>query len=1519
MPCKPHWQSVVALLAAVFCALPARSASTIVRDGSIGAGPTLALTPSGTVTRGAVTYQKIAIPESYGQRAGGNVFHSFSKFGVGNGDGAVFTINAPASNVISRVTGGQISAINGLLSLDPGGSGSAPNVFFINPAGVTFGVGAVVDVPAALHVSTANYLKFPDGNFHADTTTASTFSSAAPEAFGFLGTTRATITVNGGTTLRPSSPYPASVTGGDLRIDHGNLVTTGGGDLRVVAVGQPAQEVSLSGKLRPANGNLDIVNGGTIQTFGTGGSDGGNIAVSAGNIRVDSGDGGFTGIRSRTENGAGKGGHLDVAATNDILLTSAGVIASDTATSGKAGGVEVAALGNIAVRNGAYIDSSSYSAGDAGAVKVSASSLTIDGPGPWTGISSGAYGTTGKAGSVAVAVTGMLEILNGGYLYSSTFSSGDAGSLTVGAGSLRIDGSGIRSGTYDKSTGNAGHVEVAASGNMALVNGGLIESSTWSLGNAGVVGVRAGSITIDGREGGSTGIFSVARDGSTGKAGRVEVAASGNIEILNQGLITSSTASSGNAGSVKVSTGSLTIEGAGIASGAFGTTGKAGSVEILARDHIAIHSGGIITSSTTSSGDAGSVKVITGSLSIDGLGANISSAAFGTTGKAGSVEILASGDIGIRNDGYITSSTSSSGKAGSVEVAAAGKIEILNGGQVYSSTYASGDAGSVKVGAGEITIDGQGSANSTGISSGASSSSTGKGGSVNVLATGKIELLNAGSIDSSTLSSGDAGLVRISANSLTIDGQGSAETGISSGAYGTTGRGGSVEVAASRNISLLNAGRIDSSTLSSGEAGSVKVSTGSLTIAGEGTRISSGAYGVTGKGGSVEVHATENLLLLNAGRIDSSTLSSGDAGSVKVSATSLTIAGQGTRISSGAYGTAGNGGSVEVAATENILLLNAGRIDSSTLSSGDAGSVRVRAGSLIIDGQGSTAGIGSAAYGSTGKGGSVDVAVTGNISILNGGYINTSTFSSGDAGSVRVSAGSLSIDGQGAGAGIGSDPYGASGNTGNAGSIDVEVAGNIQILKGGYIDASTFSAGDAGSVKVRAGSLSIDGQGLGAGITSGAYTGSTGRTGNVEVLATGNMVILDGGYIDSSTTSSSDAGAVKVSARNLTIDGHGYKTGISSDAAFGSTGKAGSVDVHATGEIAILGGGRIDTSTRSSGQAGSVKVSAAGLSVDGQGFTLSGTGIFSNAEVLSAGQTGSVLVSASDRITLVNGGGLSVQNFATVENPGALIPTTLAVSAPTILLRDAEITASSTGNVAASHVQVDFSQRLSLDTGGITTSANQGNGGSIQITGGKGMILLDNAQISTSVQGAAGNGGDIHLQAHTLIMNTGFIQANTAARNASGGNVQIDVQALVPSGDTLFIGGQTPYTFQPGVFSFNVIQAAAPTGVSGVVQISTPLLDISGALTGFNVQLLDSGGLGHNPCRITGGSSLVQTGRGGLAPFARDLLGPLRGVHDQGVPGNVMTVGGLLPSLPDDPSYFSASWRCANDGQTPRS
>jgi hypothetical protein len=122
-------------------------------------------------------------------------------------------------------------------------------------------------------------------------------------------------------------------------------------------------------------------------------------------------------------------------------------------------------------------------------------------------------------------------------------------------------------------------------------------------------------------------------------------------------------------------------------------------------------------------------------------------------------------------------------------------------------------------------------------------------------------------------------------------------------------------------------------------------------------------------------------------------------------------------------------------------------------------------------------------------------------------------------------------------------------------------------------------------------------------------------------------------------------------------------------------------------------------------------------------------------------------------------------------------------------------------------------------------------------------------------------------------MNTGFIQANTAAANASGGLVDINVQALIPSGNTLFVGGQTPFVFQPDVFGFNVIQAAAPTGVSGAIQITSPTLDISGSLRGLGGQVLDTGGLGRALCQSTGGSSLAQSGRGGLPPSS---AGPIR-------------------------------------------
>jgi filamentous hemagglutinin family protein len=159
------------ILVLVFC----RSVhAEVVTDGSVGKIQNL----SG----------QMVIPQSLGTTKGSNLFHSFKTFNINSGESATFTSlpNFNFKNVISRVTGGEISKINGLLKSEIPNA----NFYFINPAGVTFGAGAQVDVPAAFHVSTADQFKFTDGSFYSATNpNASSLTVAAPEQFGFIGTT----------------------------------------------------------------------------------------------------------------------------------------------------------------------------------------------------------------------------------------------------------------------------------------------------------------------------------------------------------------------------------------------------------------------------------------------------------------------------------------------------------------------------------------------------------------------------------------------------------------------------------------------------------------------------------------------------------------------------------------------------------------------------------------------------------------------------------------------------------------------------------------------------------------------------------------------------------------------------------------------------------------------------------------------------------------------------------------------------------------------------------------------------------------------------------------------------------------------------------------------------------------------------------------------------------------------------------------------------------------------------------
>ena len=194
--------AAAAALASVLCASPALC--QIRTDGSLGRAPQ------------SLTGPQFTIPEALGALRGANLFHSFSIFGIHAGESATFTTATPGiANVISRVT--RRRGVRHQRDAAARRGRGKPGFFFINPAGVTFGAGASIDVPGAFHVSTADYLKFADGKFYADASASSTLSGAPPEAFGFLGTNRATVELSGGARLNASSAAALQHHGGRHR------------------------------------------------------------------------------------------------------------------------------------------------------------------------------------------------------------------------------------------------------------------------------------------------------------------------------------------------------------------------------------------------------------------------------------------------------------------------------------------------------------------------------------------------------------------------------------------------------------------------------------------------------------------------------------------------------------------------------------------------------------------------------------------------------------------------------------------------------------------------------------------------------------------------------------------------------------------------------------------------------------------------------------------------------------------------------------------------------------------------------------------------------------------------------------------------------------------------------------------------------------------------------------------------------------------------------------------------------
>src|SRR5688572_20353106 len=169
-------------------------------------------------TKVRLTGRDVKIPARLGQVRGKNLFHSFQRFGIEPGNKVTFTGPDGLKNVISRVTGGAASSIDGTLASKVRGA----DLWLVNPAGILFGPHAKLDVPGSFHASTADELRFKDGAvFSALDPQGSVLSVAEPQAFGFLDAKPAGITVDQ-SVLEVKEGKVLSLIGGDVTVRGNN-------------------------------------------------------------------------------------------------------------------------------------------------------------------------------------------------------------------------------------------------------------------------------------------------------------------------------------------------------------------------------------------------------------------------------------------------------------------------------------------------------------------------------------------------------------------------------------------------------------------------------------------------------------------------------------------------------------------------------------------------------------------------------------------------------------------------------------------------------------------------------------------------------------------------------------------------------------------------------------------------------------------------------------------------------------------------------------------------------------------------------------------------------------------------------------------------------------------------------------------------------------------------------------------------------------------------------------------------
>ncbi|AFY35117.1 S-layer family protein [Calothrix sp. PCC 7507] len=657
---------------------------------------------------------------------GNNLFHSFSNFSVSKGGSANFDlINTPnITTIFSRVTGGNVSDINGLIQTL--NSNHPVSLFLMNPAGIVFRENAQLNIGGSFISTTGNSIKFADGvEFSAINSQATPLLSINVPIGLQMGSNSAPITVQGtghslsnpsGLLVSPVTRTPSST---KLQVQPGNTIALVGGGLHLngatlIAEGGRVELGSVSGA-----GLVSLMP--TAQGYTLGYEDGqkfGDIqlaerslldisGVNAGSAQIQGRQIQFTdGSLVVAQNfGNLPGGDIRLQATEGIDLI--GTTADGAIFSGvRSEALGIGASGNISVitprltlKQGAALNNATFGAAASGNIDIDATAIDLSGfsainPTNLTTINTTTSGT-GNAGDILINGNSLL-VSSGASLSSVTFGSGSSGKVTIRNTNTTVIGenpfglySNILSITF--ATGSA-KILTLNTAKLQILDGGAVGTSAFSVGNGGDLSINATeSIAISGQGQANNSSINASTiqldplfrqqiglpDILTANAGTVSITTP-NLTVTDGGTVGVTNQGSGNGGSLNITANTIRLDRIGSIQ-AKTESGNGGNINLQVGNLLLLRHHSAIAATAGGNGDGGNINI--NAPIITGL-ENSDIIANAVQGKGGRIDISTQGIFGLK---YSARLTPNSDITASSEFGINGMVDINNFGVDPSS------------------------------------------------------------------------------------------------------------------------------------------------------------------------------------------------------------------------------------------------------------------------------------------------------------------------------------------------------------------------------------------------------------------------------------------------------------------------------------------------------------------------------------------------------------------------------------------------------------------------------------------------------------------------------------------------------------------------------------------------------------------------------------------------------------------------------------------------------------------